>query len=87
MFADGGFAGETQLERLKPGEGSILRFGTDLDVEIAERTKRHADSPEFFALEGERLVEHFRRRTHTRYELTNRSGSGRTLYLDGRCGR
>ena len=34
FFADGGFSGESALDRLKPGERRFVRFGVDLDVNV-----------------------------------------------------
>ena len=34
FFGDGGFAGESSLDRLKPGELRFVRFGADLDVNV-----------------------------------------------------
>ena len=49
FFADGGFAGESALARLKPGERRFLTYGADLDVELrsedAAATRSRSASP------------------------------------------
>src|SRR5690606_15726916 len=40
VYEPSGFAGETALPRLKPGQHGFLRFGVDLDIELElERTE------------------------------------------------
>ena len=36
VFAEGGLAGETTLDRLKPGEKRFVQYGVDLDVELLD---------------------------------------------------
>jgi hypothetical protein len=81
LFADGGFAGEALLDRLKPGERRFLQFGTDLDVEISVARSKSREEVKRLTFSGGRLVEHFLRHTDTAYEIENRSAQGRRVYL------
>ncbi|HZO15269.1 MAG TPA: hypothetical protein VFB62_18475, partial [Polyangiaceae bacterium] len=81
IFADDGFAGETALSRTKPGEERILRFGFDLDLELEEVQHLQVDEPRVLRVQGEQLVRHFvRHHAHT-YNLSNKSGRSRKVYL------
>ncbi len=40
VFADGAYAGETQIDRVKPGEVRVLKHGVDLDVEVTHSRQR-----------------------------------------------
>ncbi|MEW6433049.1 MAG: hypothetical protein AB1730_16215 [Myxococcota bacterium] len=40
VFIDGAYGGETQLDRVKPGEVRVLKHGVDLDLEVARSTRR-----------------------------------------------
>lgn len=81
IFADGGFAGESALSRTKPTESRIVGFGFDLDVELTHQGTTKTDTPKVLAFDGTRLTVHFVRRHHLTYQLVNRSGSQRTVYL------
>jgi hypothetical protein len=84
FFADGGFAGESGLDRLKPGERRFVRFGTDLDVTVQtlpEKAKPTVDATERLTFGSGALVVHFRRTTDTTYLYENRNGRARTVYL------
>ena len=81
VFADGGFAGESILARMKPSETQVLEFGSDLDVELSEKEHRRSDETRLLSFEGDGLVEHFVRRHALRYELKNRSGADRVASL------
>ncbi len=84
FFADGGFAGESALDRLKPGERRFIRFGVDLDVNVKtlpEKGKPTVDATERVTYGGGVLIEHFRRTTDTTYLFENRSGHARAVYL------
>lgn len=80
-FADGGFAGEAALERLKPGDRRFLTFGADLDVELTVRTESVDDEVKRLRLRGESLEEHFLRSSKVEYTVENRSGRGRSVYV------
>jgi hypothetical protein len=81
FFADGGFAGESTLERMKPAESRILGFGTDLDVELSIASKDEHDDTQMVSFEAGVLVQHFVRHHDIAYDLVNRSGSARTVFL------
>ncbi|MEW5742497.1 MAG: hypothetical protein AB1938_26500 [Myxococcota bacterium] len=40
VFTDGAYAGETQIDRVKPGEVRVLKHGVDLDLEVSRSTAR-----------------------------------------------
>lgn len=80
-FFDGeGFAGESGLDRLKPGERRFIQYGADLDLEATARPSAPSEEPKRLAFAGEALEEHFLRETRVTYELENRGGRPRTVY-------
>jgi hypothetical protein len=81
IFADGGFAGETAIDRLKPRESRLLSYGMDLDLDLTTKSDRYRDQTKLLVYRGERLTEHFVREHEVEYELENRSSSGRVVYL------
>jgi hypothetical protein len=81
VFADGGFAGESALDRLKPGERRFLRYGVDLDVELRERGSKSSEKSAKLVFERDTLVEHYVRHTDLVYEIENRSGRDRAVYV------
>ncbi len=84
FFADGGFSGESALDRLKPGERRFVRFGVDLDVNVKtlpEKGKATIDATERLTYVGGALLEHFRRTTDVTYLFENRSAYARAVYL------
>jgi hypothetical protein len=40
VFAEGAYSGETQIDRVKPGEVRVLKHGEDLDLEVSRSTFR-----------------------------------------------
>ncbi len=81
LFSAGGFAGETILSRLKPGESRVLRYGSDLDVEINHEHNTYTDTPKLLESHGEQLREHYVRRHLHEFELENRSSLPRQVYV------
>lgn len=81
IFADGGFAGETTLARMKPSESQILEFGEDLDVELAEREHLTHEQPKLLHAAKGSLVEDYLLKHEYKQHLTNRSGSPRFAYI------
>ena len=81
VFADGGFAGEASLQRMKPKETQVVEFGVDLDVELREVAHRQTDEVKLLGYASGKLVQHYVRHHALRYELENRSGSGRDVFL------
>jgi hypothetical protein len=83
FFGDGGFAGESMLPRLKPGERRFLTFGVDLDVELAQ-TGAHAteETKRLVWNKGARaLEEHYLRTSDLTFSVENRSGHARSVVL------
>jgi hypothetical protein len=82
FFTDGAYAGEAQIDRVKPGEVRVVRHGVDLDLELkseqvseegpVQTVRRRADVIELHRVD---------RLTH-RLTLTSRSDKKRTLLLD-----
>ena len=81
VYADGGFAGESAIDRLKPQESRIIPFGVDLDLELTQQRDQVTDTTRVVVFAHDTLVEHFVRHHDIRYEIVNRSGSPRTVYL------
>ncbi len=81
IFADGGFAGEVMLERLKPSESQIAHYGLDLDLELEPAAHSQNDEPRRLVYLGSQLEEHFVRRHQLSYRVKNRSASARRVYL------
>lgn len=85
VFTDGAYAGETQLDRVKPGEVRVLRHGEDLDVEVARAQRREEGSPRRAHVtgpEGARVLELTRvdRLVHE-LTLTSRAAVARTVLV------
>ncbi len=81
FFEDGGFAGESGLDRLKPGERRFVEYGADLDVELDARTMQTSEEPKRLTFTNESLEEHFIKRTRLHYTIENRSGHARAAFV------
>jgi hypothetical protein len=81
IFADGGFAGEAVLARMKPNETQVLEFGSDLDVRLTQKEHRTTDETRLLSWEDGVLAEHLVRRHAFRFEIENRSGAERLVTL------
>jgi hypothetical protein len=83
FYADGGFAGEAALSRLKPGERQFLTYGTDLDVDLRSVDVRTSDEPRRLVWDKaqQRLEEHYTRTSDFTYAIENRSGHPRSVVL------
>jgi hypothetical protein len=81
VFHNGGFAGETTLDRIKPGERRFLTFGADLDVELNEHRRSSKDETARVVARDKDLEEHFLRTTNHTITLQNRSPLPRSVYL------
>lgn len=60
VYADGAYSGETQVDRVKPGEVRVLKHGEDLDLEVTRSESREEGSPKkvrVVGAEGNRLLE------------------------------
>ena len=86
FFAGGGFAGETGLDRMKPGERRFLQYAADLDVAVdvvapAAAGAAPSESTERLTWSPGAVVEHFLRTVRSRYAFANRSARQRAVYL------
>jgi len=81
VFGAGGFAGETALDRLKPGERRFLQIGNDLDAEVTEKHADRTDEAKRLTFNGTSLEEHFLATTKRTWELENRGAAARTFYV------
>lgn len=81
VFGSGGFAGETALDRLKPGDRRFLQVGNDLDAEVTTKTSDRTEESKRLTFRNSRLEEHFLATTKQTWELENRGGAARTFYV------
>ena len=83
FFGDGGFAGESAVPRLKPGERRFLTYGMDLDVEVSTVESRWTDEPRRLVWDerARELQEHYLRTTDATYSIENRSGHPRDVVV------
>jgi hypothetical protein len=83
FFSDGGFAGESALRRLKPGERSFLTYGQDLDVELHTVGSHSTEETKRLVWDGSanELEEHYLRTSDFTFAIENRSGTGRRVVL------
>jgi len=81
VFGSGGFAGETALDRLKPGDRRFLQVGNDLDAEVTSKTSDRTEESKRLTFRNNRLEEHFLATTKQTWELENRGGAARTFYV------
>lgn len=81
FFSDGGFAGESGLDRLKPRERRFLTYGLDLDVEATSHGANVVENVQRVTFRGSQLREHFLRTTDVEWSIENRSGQARAVYL------
>lgn len=83
FFADGGFVGESLLDRLKPKERRFVAYGSELDVEL-ER-EREALGEQVTGLQWDAsqaaIVERYVLESEIRLHLENRSGRARRVYV------
>lgn len=81
FFADGGFAGEAAIDRLKPNERRFLQFGADLDVELTVVRSDAKETVKRLTFEYEAISLHYLKTTTSEWKLENRSGGARSLYV------
>ena len=83
FFADGGFAGESSLERLKPGEKRFVTYGLDLDIELSTAKSSAQEEPKrlVWNKNTNQLQEHYVRTSDVAYSIENRSGAPRRIFL------
>jgi hypothetical protein len=81
FFGDGGFSGESAIDRMRPNEQRFMTFGADLDA-IANQEILSADERiERLAFAHDTLQVHFRKTTDSKWTLENRSGTPRTMVV------
>lgn len=86
VYADGAYSGETQVDRVKPGEVRVLKHGEDLDLEVSRSSSREEGSPRRVRVvgsEGNRLLEVTRvdRLVH-RVDFTSRTDVPRAVLVE-----
>lgn len=86
VFTDGAYTGETQIDRVKPGEVRVLRHGEDLDLEVARSTRREEGDPrkaKLVGAPGGRMLELTRvdRLVHT-IDFTSRTDVPRVVLVE-----
>jgi hypothetical protein len=81
VLASGGFAGESGLDRLKPGEHRFIQFGNELDAEVSEKKREATEASKHLTFTQGDFEEHFLRNSRITYELENRSTSARPFYV------
>jgi len=81
IYESSGFAGETALPRLKPGQAGFVRFGVDLDVELELERSEPTERLQALEFHNGRLREHFVRAHQRRYRFLNRSATSRFVCL------
>lgn len=81
FFADGGFAGESAVGRLRPGERRFITFADDLDVEVTRKNLKTTDATQrvVFAARPGTLEQHYLRTVRGDYVLKNDSGRPRQV--------
>ena len=82
FFSGGGFAGESSLDRLKPGERRFMEFGNDLDLErTTTQTRSVEEVKRVVAVRADELEEHYLRTIDLTETFENRAGQPKTVYL------
>ncbi len=81
VFGSAGFAGETTLDRLKPGERRFLQVGNDLDAEVTPKDAVRREESKRVTFQHDQLEEHFLATTELTWDLENRGGAARTFHV------
>ncbi len=81
VFESGGFAGEVILPRLQPAERRFLSIGDDPDTEMTVAKREVSQETKRVVYERDTLVQHAIRTTRVSFEVDNRSGQPRQLYV------
>ena len=81
FFSDGGFSGESAIDRMRPAERRFLTFGADLDVEVTQDVLHTDEKVQRVTFAVDALKEHFIRTTDSEWTVQNRSGLPRTVYV------
>lgn len=83
FFADGGFVGESVLDRLKPKERRFVAYGSELDVELERGRESLGERVMSLEWDASRaaIVERYVLESELRLHLDNRSGRARRVYV------
>jgi hypothetical protein len=81
MFSGGGFAGESRLDRMKPGEAHFVFFGKELDVEVDNERIEQNDELAKVVLHEEGFALSFVRETTTELHVSNRAGHAKKVVV------
>jgi hypothetical protein len=83
FFADGGFVGESVLDRLKPKERRFVAYGSELDVELERERETLGEQVSWleWRVESASIVERYVLESEIRLHLENRSGRARRVYV------
>jgi hypothetical protein len=82
VFTDGAYAGESQIDRVKPNEVRVVRHGEDLDLELKQENSSQEGAVQAVRRKGEMVELHrIDRQTH-KLTLTSRSEKKRTLLYE-----
>lgn len=78
-----GFAGESALVRLKPGERQLFEFATDLDVELKQHELERSEQTKHFEFDADeqKLNRHFISKRTIEIEITNRAAAPREVHV------
>jgi hypothetical protein len=79
FFAQGGFSGESKIDRLKPGERRFIEYGADLDLNVERKDITVAEAPKKASFDNDTFKEDFLRTTDWKYEFENRSGRAKNV--------
>jgi hypothetical protein len=79
FFSQGGFSGESKIDRLKPGERRFIEYGADLDLNVERKDVVVAEAPKKASFDNDTFKEDFLRTTDWKYEFENRSGRAKNV--------
>ena len=81
FFGHGGFAGESVLDRVGPGERRFVGYGRELDVELTRSRQVLQQRPVNVRLAGEQLQESYVEKVALTLTLDNRSRRAQRTYV------
>jgi hypothetical protein len=83
FFADGGFVGESLLDRLKPKERRFVAYGSELDVELEREHEALGERVSWLQWDtsSASIYERYVLESELRLHLVNRSGRARRVYV------
>jgi hypothetical protein len=76
------YAGEAQLDRLRPGEERLVRYATDLATLVETRTEEGRRPAFLVRVRDGAFDAHFHHTRTTTYTLTNQSDRPRVVYVE-----